>query len=314
MHALNVRIAVTAVILCTLTPYLLASGPVIGLVMANGSFQMDRSTIRGNASLLDGSTLETGKAASRLELNNGVHVKLAPESRARVYAARTVLEQGTGELQSSAGYPIEARGLSISPAEANSVAQVRLDGAKTVQVAALSGAVRVTNAQGVVVGNLVAGMGVAFSPQAGAPSSTTASGCLLKKADKFILVEQTTNVTLEVQGSGLASELGNRIQITGVAAATAPTVSGASQVVTVSTVNRVARGGCASVAKAVGAVAGTAAAAAGAAGAAGAGVAAGITTAATVAIVGGVAAAATVGGLAASGTFSGGTSTPSASR
>jgi hypothetical protein len=314
MNSLNARVAVTAVVLCTSIPYLLASGPVIGFAMADGSFQLDRSTIRGNATLLDGSTLETGAAASRLQLNDGVQLKLAPESRARIFAARTVLEQGTGQLQSSSAYNIEALGLRITSAEPNSVAQVRLQAAKTVQVAALTGAVRVTNAAGVVVGNLVAGMSVAFTPQAGSQAPTTASGCLLSKGGKLILVDQTTNVTLEVEGSGLAGEVGNQVKVTGSPSSAAPTVSGATQVVTVSTVDRVAKGGCASVAKKVGAATGAAAAAAAAAGAASAGTAAGLSTAAIVAIVGGVAAAGTVGGLAAAGTFSSKSSTSSASR
>lgn len=294
MPSRNIRITVTGAVLC-LTPCLLATGPAIGFVMANGSFQLDRSTIRGNASLWEGSTLETGKAASQLDLNNGSQIKLAADSRVRVYAGHTVLEQGIGELHSSTPYPIEAGRLLISSAEPNTVAQVRLDGAEAVEVAALSGAVRVTNASGVVVGNLMAGMGVAFSPQTGAPPSTTVSGCLLKKMDEFILVLPSTTRTLELRGPGLTGELGNRVRVTGVAATTPPMVTGASQVMNVTAVNRVARGGCVNRAKAVGAVG---------AGAAAAGTAAGISTAAGVAIAGGVAAAGTLGGLAAAGTFS----------
>ena len=37
MRSCNIRVVVTLVLLCALTPYLMAVGPVIGFVMANGS-------------------------------------------------------------------------------------------------------------------------------------------------------------------------------------------------------------------------------------------------------------------------------------
>ena len=173
-----------------------------------------------------------------------------------------------------------------------------------------------------MVARIEAGEAMNFEPQtAGATAATHASGCLLEKGGKFILVDRTTNVVLELQGTDLGKQTGNRVEVTGRAETVKPQVADASQVIAVADMKLVAKGGCSAIAKKVGASA-AAAAGAGAAGAAGAAggaavcaAAAGAATAVgigagTVAVIGGVAAAATVGGLAAVGDLPGQSSPP----
>src|SRR6266567_2060565 len=74
------------------TPRLQAEGTPIGMAVANGSFLVDQSRVWGNTTLFDGSMIETATAASDLQLNGGVMMRLASESRARVYRDRLVLE------------------------------------------------------------------------------------------------------------------------------------------------------------------------------------------------------------------------------
>jgi len=146
---------------------------------------------------------------------------------------------------------------------------------------------------------------MSFEPQeTGAASLTMVSGILALKDGKFILIDKVTNVTMQLQGSGLEAEAGNLVEIIGTVDPAAPTVAGASQVIDVTSVKRLTKGTR------------VAAAAAGAAGAGAAGGAAGgLSTGAIVAIVGGVAAAGTLGGLAAEHDLPGqGSSQPSTSR
>ena len=131
----------------------------------------------------------------------------------------------------------------------------------------MRGSVRVTNAGGLLVANLEAGNALSFDPQAGAAGPTRVSGCLLRKDGKFLVVDQTTNVTLQVQGPGLDKEVGNRIEIAGAADPASPTVPGASQLINVQEVKRLGKGGCASTAKKVGTAGATGAAGGAAAGA-----------------------------------------------
>jgi hypothetical protein len=269
-----------------------AASLAIGLVVANGTFQLDHSSVRGSATLFDGNTIETKGSSSQLQLAHGVKLQLASDTRARVYESRLVLEKGIGQLE-SVNYRIEADSLRVEPDQPGAKARVQVEGSKRVVVAAMDGAVRISNSGGVLIARLDRGREMAFEPQeGGAAAVTKVSGILALKDGKFIVIDRVTNVTMQVQGAGMEAEVGNLVEITGTVDAAAPTVAGASQLINVTSIKRLT--------KSSKAAAGAGGAAAGAAGAgAAAGAAGGISTAATVAIIGGVAAAGTIGGLAA---------------
>src|SRR5256885_1496834 len=84
----------------------------IGMVEAEGTFQVDHARVVGNATLFDGAVVETGRASGDLRLNTGARMQLASESRGRVFQDRLVLERGAGQLQGT-GSRIEARTLRI---------------------------------------------------------------------------------------------------------------------------------------------------------------------------------------------------------
>jgi hypothetical protein len=308
---------------------LLAAGSAIGMAVANGTLMVNHSQVSGNATLFDGSLVETTGSYSQLQLEKGVQVRLSSESRATVYNGRLVLEAGQSELEAATKYEVEARTLHIRSDQPGTQARIRVGGARTVTVSSIHGAVRVTNAGGTLVARVEAGNTLNFEPQAaGAEAPTRASGCLLAKGGQFILAERTNNVILELTGAGLSEETGNQIEITGKAQPGTTHVPDASQVIKVVGIRQITKGGCSALAKKIGAGiavgGGTAAVvsgggvgtagAAGVAGAAGTAAAAGVGVG-TVAVIGGVATAATVGGLAAAGALPGqGSTTPSASR
>ncbi|MBZ5577642.1 MAG: hypothetical protein LAP40_13860 [Acidobacteriia bacterium] len=298
--------ALVALILVGSVTSLMASSAAIGFVAANGSFQVNAQQARGNATLFDGSVIETTKAPSQLRLENGVQLRLATDSRATVYQGRVVLEKGSGQLESSSPFPVESRTLRVFSTGPNTVARVQLDGQKRVLVAALKGSVRVTNSSGIVLANLPSGLSMAFEPQVGASAPARVSGCLFQKGGKDFVYDGTTKVALELTGTGLDKQVGKNVEVTGIQ-------NPATQAIAVTGLKPVSGGNCAKFAKmveksgveaaaaATGAAGTVAAAGAGAA----AGAAAGAGVAATATVIGGVAAAATVGGLAAAGGFSG---------
>ena len=275
--------------LCVLAACFAAS-TAIGLVVANGSFQLDQSSVRGSATLFDGNVIETNVSSSQLQLNNGVSLRLAAETRARVFASRLVLEKGIGQLESTK-YRIEAAGLRVEADKPGATARVQVTGPNRVVVAVREGAVHVSNSDGVLIARLTSGREMLFEPQEGSATTVTKiSGILALKDGKFVVVDRVTNVTMQVQGTGLEAEVGNLVEITGTVDAAAPTVPGASQLLDVTSIKRLTRNKR-EAAAAVGGAAGGGAAAGAAAG--------GLSTGAIVAIVGGVAAAGTIIGLAA---------------
>jgi hypothetical protein len=171
--------------------------------------------------------------------------------------------------------------LIIQPETGNATGRVLLAGNTQVQVAALTGSFRVLNARGMVVARLPPGLTLAFEPQTSSGPARLI-GRLQIKNGHYLLTDETTNVTVELFGPGLAKEVGQRIEVTGATDPTATPVSDASQLIRVVSVKRIP---------------GSTAAAAGSAGGS-----SGVALSGTViAVIGGVAAAAVVGGLAAAG-------------
>jgi hypothetical protein len=272
----------------------MAAPPSIGVAVTRGNFRIDDANVSGNATLVEGTTVETQRAASSLQLTTGAHIALASDSKGQVFGDHIVLERGGGQMEQLLGYRVEARGLTLESQTGVAKAQVVLAGAHMVQVAALTGSFRVLNAKGMVVANLTPGSALEFNPQAASQGEPwKLSGCLRSAAGHFTLTDDTTSVTVEASGAGLDREAGNRVEILGAMDPAATPVSGASQLIRVSQIKHLGNG--------CGVNKGAAAAGAGGAaagGAAGGATIAGISTT-TIAIVGGVAAAATIGGLAA---------------
>src|ERR1041385_1402119 len=189
----------------------------IGMAVANGNFRVNQTGVSGNATLFDGSTIETAAAPSQIQLDGGPRVRLAAGSKARIFQTKLVLESGFSELEAAPGYEVEARTLHIMSASPDTISRIRLSsGRNVVVVASVQGTVQVRNAVGLLVANVPAGASVDFEPQiAGAAAPAHAIGCLLQKSGKFVIAEQTTNVMLEVEGTELEKQLGNRVEITG---------------------------------------------------------------------------------------------------
>src|SRR5437879_2518905 len=144
-----------------------ASGgvPVIGTVTASGAFRLDNSTDTGNATLLEGATVETKAAVSSLVLAGRARVTLAPESRARFYGDRMILEKGSSRMERATGFRLEALGLTVQPGGGSAVANVAVAAAR-LRVAAVSGPFRVLNGRGVLVAEIAPGTSLDFEPQA----------------------------------------------------------------------------------------------------------------------------------------------------
>jgi hypothetical protein len=205
-----------ALIVAANLPLGIAAPPAVGTVTARGSFTIDASTITGNATLFEGNQIETGKISSQLQLNNGARMQLAAESRGIVYRDRLVLEKGTSWIRSGANSQVEANSLRIRPASETSGAQISIRQSGTVQVAALSGPVRVTAANGVLLANLQEGKTLDFTPDATGPATpTTVTGCLENSSGKFLLTDEASLVRFEVMGTSLDKEVGRRVQVDG---------------------------------------------------------------------------------------------------
>jgi hypothetical protein len=219
-----------------------AGSSAIGIVTASGHFMLDRSQVWGNATVFEGSTIETGDASSQIALRNGVKLQLARDSRARILAGRVVLEKGIGQISSTDGFEVNAANLRI-----HSTRRLRVNVGQNVEVASLLGSVRVASASGMLLAAIPAGRTMSFAPQA-ANGTVTRTGCLLFKDNHFIMQDENTQEVVEVAGQNFSAQVGNRVEITGAASSDKPNVTIATLLINVASLTPKSSGGCLSVA------------------------------------------------------------------
>jgi hypothetical protein len=148
--------------------------PVIGVASAFGSFAVNSSQVSGNSNLYNGSQISTTGSTSQVFLQGGPSVMLATNTGATVYNDHLVLTQGSVRVDNMNKYDVQALGYRIASDEPNAQAAVRLrEGA--VEVASMSGAVRVFDPAGAMLTRVGAGTASSFKPQDNSGSSSGAN-------------------------------------------------------------------------------------------------------------------------------------------
>jgi hypothetical protein len=225
-----------------ISTFAFAATPAIGIVTASGHFTLDRSQVWGNATVFDGSIIETSAASSEIALRNGAKLLLGKDSRARIASDRMVIEKGIGQISAPESFEVNAANLRI-----HTTGRFRVDVGQGVQIASLIGSAHVASASGLVLAAIPTGRTMSFAPQA-ANGSVTRTGCLLYKDGHFIMQDENTQEVVELTGQNLGAQVGNRVQITGTASTAKPGVSVATLLVNVSNTTPKSSGGCLSVA------------------------------------------------------------------
>lgn len=288
-----------AVLVCTISAsfgVLCAAPSGIGVAMSEGNIVINSANTAGNATIFDGSTVETQSASSQVRLKDGAQLRLASDSKGTVYTDHLDLQRGSARIT---GYAANASGLTVR-AEGKSSASVSMRNQGVVEIAALTGDVHVFNAAGFNVANLVPGRALDLRAQdAGASAPSSLTGCAVKSGNNLLLTDETSNVTVQLRGGNVKA--GRRVQITGAMVPNATAASGATQVINVTNVKDVGGACKAGAVAAAGGAAGAGAAAAGAGAAAAVG---GAVATSTVVIAGAaIAAGVGVGAAAAAGSF-----------
>ncbi|MBI4889136.1 MAG: hypothetical protein HY821_00835 [Acidobacteria bacterium] len=210
----------------------MAGSGVIGVAVSNGAMRVNQAQVSGNANLAEGSSVQAAADAARIQLTKGGRATLAPNSAARVYADKLVLESGVSVV-STPSYRVEARGLQI--AATGGQAQVALTGG-VVKVAALTGQAQVRNAEGLLLAKVAPGKVLDLTPGAGASAQSSVTGVLRQDGARYVVTDRLTNVDAELRGSNLQKELGQLVEASGTVKAGADRNS---QVIEVARLNRV---------------------------------------------------------------------------
>lgn len=225
------KLQAVAVIMLMLL-YAAAATVSIGTASARGDMRVDNYLVEGNATLFDGSVVETGQASADLRLQKGAEIILGRSSRATLYGDRIVLEQGETELTASSPFQLQASVVRVTPNNPDSRWTVSLKPDNTVEVAALTGAVGVRSEHGIMLANVLPGRPLSFAmqqdgnssaqsgsgaAQGGRRSAFVGTGVLNYSEDQYFLTVAKTGVTYQIVGVGrrLGELAGQTVTITG---------------------------------------------------------------------------------------------------
>jgi hypothetical protein len=215
-----------------------AATPAIGVALSEGTIVVNEAQTPGNATVFNGTTLQTQRTSSQVRLKDGAQVRFDLDSRGTLFSDHVDLQQGSARISD---YSANANGLSVR-ASGDSSANVTMKG-KVVEVAALTGNVQVFNAAGMNVANLIPGRALDLRPaDAGARAPSSLTGCPVKSGNNFLLTDEASNVTAQLRGGDL--KVGTRVHVTGDLVPNAKPVSPATQVIAVTDTTE-AGGACA---------------------------------------------------------------------
>jgi hypothetical protein len=133
----------------------------------------------------------------------------------QVYREHSILESGVAIQQGIDKHAVVADGLRIAGVVTHAVALIRVNDAAHVEVAAQSGETDVWTPDGRLVARVEAGKVLSFAlDQAqGIPATQVKLHGTLRQ--HFLLTDDQTQVTYQLQGSGLDSLIGSVVEVTG---------------------------------------------------------------------------------------------------
>ena len=161
MKLTGIKIAALVAAMSALSVF--AATPAIGVASAFGSFTVNSATANGNSNIYEGSQVSTGATASQIFLQGGPSVMLATNTGATIYNDRLVLSQGAVRVDNMGKYDVQALGYRVVADDPNTQAAIRLrEGA--VEVASMTGVVRVFDSNGAMLTRMGAGTASSFKP------------------------------------------------------------------------------------------------------------------------------------------------------
>ena len=205
----------------------------IGIVMTAGEVQVDGSSVRGNSALFSGSLVQSQDAISNLQFSDGTTAVMRPGASMTVYRERSVLKMGVTMQRGVDKHPVFADGLRIAGVTPNAVALIGVKDASHIEVAAQEGETDVWTSSGNLVARVEPGKTLSFAMIAaeGSPVNGVKLHGILRPHD--LLTDEQTNVTYQLQGSGLHILVGASVEVTGTVLGGSP-AAGTPPVVAVS--------------------------------------------------------------------------------
>lgn len=210
------KVQAVLALLCMAT-YASAGTTVLGTVSARGNMRVDGYAVQGDATIFNGSVVETSDASANLRMGHGVDITMSKNSLGTVYPDHFVLQDGESELSAPGSFQLEAHGLHVVARKPDSVGVVSVRSKNSIQVAALAGSLEVRDGQGLLLSNVLPGQPLTFAMQAEvgtSPYSVSTVGLLDSENGHYYLTT-AENVKYELTGADLQKFVGDKVVVTG---------------------------------------------------------------------------------------------------
>jgi hypothetical protein len=186
-----------------------------GIASANGPFRLDGAVTAGGATVFSGSLVDTSETAARVRLKSNVSIFVDPATRVRLFRDRAQLERGSMSVASSASFEVNVSSLRVHFDESRYSGKVSIRGPE-IQIAMANGSATVRSSQGIIVGHVLPGSALAFTPGADNRTLfTMVTGRLAVERNSLQLVDETSHVRFALQGAGLGRFSGQRVSASG---------------------------------------------------------------------------------------------------
>lgn len=216
-----------------------SASTAIGTATARGDIRVDGYAVSGNATLFDGSAVQTDAASATIRIDKGTEIKLATGSMGTLFHDHMILDHGSSQLSSDGSYRLDAGSFSVMPADGKALGRVSVSDKGAVEVAAISGELKVVDPVGNLVRTVLPGKPMAFAIPA---EETAFRGNLTASGGNFFVTDATGTmhqvVLKDADGKptskGLQKFVGKDVNIVGQVDASASPAGGASNVFVIS--------------------------------------------------------------------------------
>jgi len=212
---LRLQSAVAILTCCFLVTATSASATAVGIVMTSGKVQVDGSQVPGSAVVFAGSLVSAGDRSSNIQFSDGSVAIIRPGASVIAYRERSVLQRGVAMQRAVDRHPVSAAELRISGLTPNSAALVGMKDETHIEVAAQEGASEVRSSQGALVAHLEQGTVLSFTLMQANGTQQIVNEICGDLDENHQLIDMLTQITYQLQGSGLDAYIRKSIRITG---------------------------------------------------------------------------------------------------
>lgn len=187
----------------------------IGMVMTTGNILVDGSQVPGSSAIFSGSRISSGERSSNIQFSDGTSAVMRPGATMTVYREHSVLQRGVAMQRGIDKHAVSAGELKISGTTPHAAVLIGVKDALHIEVAAQEGESEVRTSSGNLVARVEPGKPMSFTIKdaAGSPANGAALYGVLQP--HYLLTDETTNVTYQLQGENLEPLVGTAVQVTG---------------------------------------------------------------------------------------------------